>query len=151
MEVYHPIRDEWRQVERYSRESQRELGQADASIEMFMAQRKFFSMSQAGIHVYDMHARSWTHLNSFSFLRVGPINYRAIPSAILAMPDDELLALVHFYDRHTGHILTDLIRCRGGLGRENEEIVWQKAEIPPSIASQWPRYYEIGVIIPIQL
>ncbi|CAM6098568.1 unnamed protein product [Calypogeia fissa] len=127
-EVYHPTRDEWTVVEHF----QRQLGE-DKNETVFMAQGKFYSLSDEDMHVYDFESRAWTYLQSFSFAKIGPVHYRTVVLVAVLAVDDELVA---FADVVKGKKLQRIIIRSEGLRAKKIDIVWREARIPSKI---WPR------------
>ncbi|CAM6109603.1 unnamed protein product [Calypogeia fissa] len=128
LEVYHPTKDQWTAVKHL----QRQLGEDKNEI-VFMTERKFYSLRDEDMHVYDFESRVWTYLQSFSFAKIGPVHYRTVvPVAVLAY-NDELVAIACVCNGKERKCI--IIRSEG-LRAKKIDIRWREALTPYKI-SPW--------------
>ncbi|CAM6088001.1 unnamed protein product [Calypogeia fissa] len=138
LEVYNPVKDEWRLVKSFRRDSMEVL---------FMAGGKFHSLSPFGIHIHDGEENLWRKLHTFSSPIIGPVDVVLVSLLAALALGDELLLRVYWFDKHTRAEGCCLIQSRG-LGSDNTEIAWQKAQFGLPFANL-PRIF--SRLIPIQL
>lgn len=151
LDIYHPLTDEWRKVDDFEREPREPFGFNEKCEEVFMAQGRLHAMTEFGIYVYDVDAKEWTHLHECLFDVIRPTDVLSVMPVVVLSVDDELLAIVKWW--HTDDGITDALTClirSKGLGGEDEELVWQKAQIPPAFAN-WPRDFVDFFLSPVQV
>ncbi|CAM6120242.1 unnamed protein product [Calypogeia fissa] len=135
LEVYDPVKDEWRAVEPAGTPHER----------MFFGVGGFYSMSPLGLCNYDFEENSWGDMQSFSFPAIAPIDPVEI-SPVAILPDDgELLAILDWHSAGTSR--SCLVQSRGFCS-QNREIVWFK----PEYATQhFPQHVYVHLDFGIQL
>ncbi|CAM6129293.1 unnamed protein product [Calypogeia fissa] len=116
LDVYHPVKDEWRAVESFGRPDEM----------LFVAQGRFYSMSAREIHVYDGSKNSWTCLHSFCF----DADQSVEPIEVVAA-GNELLARVTWYTEESRDS-SCLFHCRE-FGGQNKELLWHAVVVFPGI------------------
>lgn len=120
-ELYHPVKDEWRQVRRSG---------PQASDKIFVADGKIYLMSAYNIHVLnDVNGNVWTHLHSFRFDVVGyvPIFLIGPPYVdpfVVQVVDDEILVIVRRPD-YPGRSWEYCLLQSSGFKSKNRNLEWQ--------------------------
>lgn len=137
LEVYHPVKNEWRVVNPF---------RSDSKEVLFMVGGIFHSMSRFGIHIHDAEENLWRKLHSFSSPIIGPVDTAVVSLLAVLALDDELSVRVYWFDKQARAEGCCLMRSRG-LGSDNTEIVWHKAQFTLSFANL-PRIF--SRLIPVQ-
>ncbi|CAM6092773.1 unnamed protein product [Calypogeia fissa] len=115
LDAYDPVRDEWRAMNRFRRDSEGIL---------FVARGKLHSVDQSTIYRYDVEENSWTQLHSFSFSSVvNQSDSVVVKLSALVAVGDELLGKL---STATHPFEVRLVESRG-FGSEQKEIVWLEA------------------------
>ncbi|CAM6127918.1 unnamed protein product [Calypogeia fissa] len=138
VDFYHPVKDEWRVVEKFKRPME----------QLFVAEGRMHSMSSACIYVYDFHGNSWAELHSFSFAPIA--QFDVIPLRVLAV-GDELLATIYMEKHEVPYRNRFCLVRSKGFNSLKKELLWEPAELNAPFVDFTYGDYNLYSMYPIEL
>ncbi|CAM6116351.1 unnamed protein product [Calypogeia fissa] len=131
LEIYHPVKDEWRLVEPFERPIN--------LTKIFVAQGKLHRITSDGIDVHDMDQNVWTSLHTNPFVSIEELACADLVQVSILVANGELLLFAYWmtYDFEALQCGHCLLQSRG-FGSQKKEILWERATCPLSLDSRDP-------------